>query len=123
MPSRGLIAPTEGFLVYTMPTTTNDIKQRCVDLAKAEVESLAEYEKPRDYSVLDVEYTVSANGDIRQITLTTTTGGPHVEVELFNEVVTVSWGSDSVRRIVRDSEAKQTLERLKHHYERTATFN
>jgi hypothetical protein len=102
-----------------MPTTTNDIKQRCVDLAKAEIEGLAEYDKPEDYHVLDIELTQSMDGDIREVTLTTATGGPHVEVELFNEVVSVSWGSERVRRIVRDDDAKDTLEHLRQHYSNT----
>jgi len=103
--------------------SNTDIQERCVQLAKNEVEQLADYDRGADtYNTLDVEYTVDVSGDIKEITITTATGGPHVEVELFNEVVSVSWGSDSVRRIIQDSDAVHTCEHLAEFYEAAAHF-
>jgi len=104
--------------------SNTDIQQRCVELAKTQVEQLADLDHPQDrHNALDVEYSVSAGGDIREITVTTTTGGPHVEVELFNEVVSVSWGSNSVRRIIQDDDALQSCDVLAEFYKSTAQFN
>jgi len=103
--------------------SNTDIQERCVELAKTQVEQLADRDHPQDRrKALDVEYSVSAEGDIREITITTATGGPHVEVELFNEVVSVSWGSDSVRRIIQDDDALQSCEYLAQFYKSTAHF-
>lgn len=108
-------------LSFSMSST--DIQQRCVELAKNEIETLADYARGADgYNSLDIEYTVSAQGDIKEITVTTATGGPHVEVELVNGVVSVSWGSDNVRRVIRDSEAKDACQELAELYESTAQF-
>jgi hypothetical protein len=43
------------------------------------------------YDTLDVSYEIDANGRLREITVTTTTGGPHVEVVLGAARVDVSW--------------------------------
>jgi hypothetical protein len=45
------------------------------------------------YDTLDVHYEIDANGRLREITVVTTTGGPHVEVVLGAGRVDVSWAS------------------------------
>lgn len=44
------------------------------------------------YDTLDVSYEIGTDGRVREVTVTTTTGGPHVEVVLGAGRVDVSWG-------------------------------
>ena len=101
-------------------TRNHNTRKRFIDIAKSELESIAEAD-PTDYNVLDVEYTVGLDGDVREITLITATGGPHVTVELFNRAVEVAHGSSTVRRTenrhLDGDEVAAGFERLAGYYE------
>ena len=101
-------------------TRNHDTRKRFIEIAKSELESIAEAD-PTDYDVLDVKYTVGMDGDVREITLITATGGPHVTVELFSRAVEVVHGRDHVRRAadrhLDGDEVVGGFERLASYYE------
>lgn len=100
-------------------TTEQTTRDRCVEHAKTQINQLKE---GVDLSPLDVRYTVSASGDVREITLVTATGGPQVELKLVKQVVNVYWGNDEVNRVIRDKEAQQRCEQLTDQYEAMKRF-
>jgi len=102
-----------------MTTTTNT---RLHEHVETTLESLREVEDPYEWErqhALDVSYEVSADGTIRGISVTVTTGGPHIEVRLYDEVVDAHWGSERISIPVHDNdtEAIDALDRLASLYE------
>jgi len=66
-----------------------------VDDVNAAAERLENYDSHHDIDALDAEVTCNLEGDVREITLTLCTGGPHIEVDLASAMVRGYWGSDS----------------------------
>jgi hypothetical protein len=56
---------------------------------------------------LDVGYEVRESGDVQEVTLTLTVGGPHIEVECLSGVVAGYWGGESYRRGIESQEVKE----------------
>jgi len=102
-----------------MTTTKQKVENRCLKHAKNQIQRLKDGDQ---INPLDITYEVKPSGNITEVRLVTATGGPHVEIELANQVVEVSWGSDSVRRIIMDDEAKQRCEQLAERHTQLADF-
>jgi|APHM01.1.fsa_nt_gi hypothetical protein len=100
-----------------------DINQRLADVVDAEIENLKDLDVPyeRKLGVLDVVYTVGADKSIREITLTTATGGPHVEIDLMSGSINAHWGSEDHYRTIDDEDARESLDILIEKYR--AVFN
>lgn len=106
-------------LTYTMTTAKQKSRDRCVEHAKNQIERLKDGDQ---INPLDITYEVKPSGNITEVRLVTATGGPHVEIELANQVVSVNWGSESVRRIITDDEAKQRCRQLADRHTELADF-
>jgi len=102
-----------------MTKTKQKVENRCLQHAKNQIQRLKDGDQ---INPLDITYEVKPSGDITEVRLVTATGGPHVEIELANQVVEVSWGSDSVRRIIMDDEAKQRCRDLADRHTELADF-
>jgi len=102
-----------------MTKTKQKVENRCLQHAKNQIQRLKDGDQ---INPLDITYEVKPSGDITEVRLVTATGGPHVEIELANQVVEVSWGSDSVRRIIMDDEAKQRCRDLAERHTQLADF-
>ena len=63
---------------------------------------------------LDVEYTVGIGGDIREITLILTVGGPYIELNVTKGYVYGSWGDDTHTAPIFENE--QLVDRLHEYY-------
>ncbi len=103
----------------TMTHTTQNIKDRCVEHAKTQIKRLKDGDQ---INPLDITYQVKPSGNITEVTLTTATGGPHIEIELANQAVTVTWGSDSTRRAIMDDQAQDRCEQLLRWHTELADF-
>jgi len=99
--------------------TTKDSRDHCFEIAEKRIESLAEGKEIRP---LDITYEVKPQGQITEIKLVTTTGGPKVEIELMDQVVYVSWGGGSISRRIFDEEAQDRLSLLYEKYMGMADF-
>jgi len=102
-----------------MTTTKQKVENRCLKHAKNQIQRLKDGDQ---INPLDITYEVKPSGNITEVRLVTATGGPHVEIELANQVVEVSWASDSVRRIIMDDEAKQRCRDLADRHTELADF-
>lgn len=81
------------------------------------VKQLKTTENPvEDIEILDVTVESDLDHDVRGITLTIATGGPHIEIDLYNEVVAGYWSGDKQIRHVRSEEAKASVETLARFY-------
>lgn len=95
-----------------MSQTSQDmITERVVSTAeRLEETSISDLEEDTDpLDPLDVNATVNARGDITEITLVVTTGGPHIEVNLGNDTVTGYWGGKEHTTHYRNSDLSNYL--------------
>jgi len=53
---------------------------------------------------LDITVECGFDGTVQEITLTVSTGGPHIEIELSSAVVQGYWGGDSHRAPIFENE-------------------
>jgi hypothetical protein len=58
-------------------------------------ERLEGYDSPEEVDALDVKVVASLDGDVREIHLILTTGGPHIELNATNCTVAGSWGGST----------------------------
>jgi len=99
--------------------TTKDSRDHCFDIAEKRIESLGD---GREVRPLDITYEVKPQGQITEIRLTTTAGGPNVEIELMDQIIYVSWGGESISRRIFDEEAQDRLSELYEKYMGMANF-
>jgi hypothetical protein len=66
---------------------------------------------------LDVEYTVSSNGHVKEVTAVLCTGGPHIEVDCFDGTVRGYWGADTHKTHVRSDAVDDYGERMARMFE------
>lgn len=59
---------------------------------------------------LDVHAEITGDGRISEITLTVATGGPHIEIELFNGMVRGYWAGSEMRSHVDETIGLQQLQ-------------
>lgn len=71
---------------------TDRVRQVAEDLENEDTEPL------RDRHTLDLNYQVTHSGDVREVVVVLTTGGPHIEVECLSGVVIGHWAGESHRR-------------------------
>lgn len=62
-----------------------------------------------EIGVLEARAEISADGSLREITLVTGTGGPHIEVELHTAMVRGYWGTDTASATVSETIGLQQL--------------
>lgn len=60
-----------------------------------------------DERPLDVEYTVSSRGDVKEVTVVLATGGPHIEVDCLSGTVSGYWGGDKHTTHVRSDAVEE----------------
>jgi hypothetical protein len=92
-------------------TQTTDVAELAAERAEA-----LEGDMGSEYLItasLDYEFTVDSSGRVKEITVTTTTGGPHVEVALYDGTVTVSWGSEAHTAPVFDKWDSVSIQRAR----------
>jgi len=65
---------------------------------------------------LDHTFEVDSHGNVTEITVITTVGGPRVEINLYAETVTAVW-DDSHTVPIFGEEYNQTLDRAREFYE------
>lgn len=58
---------------------------------------------------LDIKATVTARGDITEMALVVATGGPHIEVNLYNDTVVGYWAGDEHTAHYRNEEVSDYL--------------
>lgn len=81
------------------------------------IQNLEEKGQPaEELEPLDVKLETSLDQIVREITLITATGGPHIEIDLFSATIKAFWGSDKeIYSIDMASEqAQNNFESLKH---------
>lgn len=81
--------------------------------------------QPADYEALDVEYKTGADGTIKEIYLTVTTGGPHIELHLYSKKIVGYWGSNKheyplIQDLEKDQTGVKNFERLAEFYHNQA---
>lgn len=59
-------------------------------------DNIEEWFRKGDGQVIEVSADITLRGRLREITLLVTTGGPHIEVDLYSNYVRGNWGSESV---------------------------
>lgn len=67
---------------------------------------------------LDVHVDCTLDGTVRGITAVLTTGGPHIEVALYDGRVDGYWDAEEHTALVMDEETEAQLEALGDHYRR-----
>jgi hypothetical protein len=65
-----------------------------VDHVVSTAERLEDIDEPQQLEILDCEYTVTQRGTVQAVTITLTTGGPHIEADCMSGVVRGNWGSE-----------------------------
>jgi hypothetical protein len=73
-----------------------------------------EYNSIHDADWLDVKVVAGIDGEAREFILVTTTGGPHIEVNVTRGVVKGNWGSNSHSTSIRDND--DTLARMDEYF-------
>lgn len=103
-----------------MKQSVKDCKQK----AEAEHETLENMEDPiTEINPLEVNTKQQLNGEITEISLLMTTGGPRVEIHLVGEEIKVSWGSGHYTKKIESDEARETVNTLWDMYSSLATAN
>jgi hypothetical protein len=72
------------------------------------------YNSIHDADWLNVKVVAGIDGTAREFILVTTTGGPHIEVNVTRGVVKGNWGSDSHSTSIRDND--DTLTRMDEYF-------
>ena len=92
---------------------SNEIRQDLLDQVKATIESLDQDTEP-----LDVEYRVSMDKSIKDIIITTTVGGPRIDVHLGTYNVKGYWGNEEVDYPIFENESRirSKFDNLFYHY-------
>jgi hypothetical protein len=71
-------------------TMSEDLTQHVVSTA----ERLEDIDEPQDLSILSTDYTVTQSGYVSEVTITVTTGGPHIEADLLSQTVSGYWAGN-----------------------------
>lgn len=87
-------------------TGNADITDRVVTTANR----LEDVDDPFEIDYLDAEYTVTSNGDVKEVKIAITLGGPSIWVNCLSGTVEGSWGGDRHTTHV-DSDAVDELGR------------
>lgn len=69
---------------------TNEISE----YVAREAERIEEMDNPDELDFLDAELSVSIDGDVREVTLILTVGGPYVEVNATKGTIFGTWGGN-----------------------------
>lgn len=99
----------------------SEIEERLKEQVKGTKERLEGKENPSEATeeVLDVELKVGLDGKVRNITMITATGGPHVEVDLGNGMVKGYWGSNEFREPLNENTSEVFWDYYKELWENT----
>ena len=97
-----------------------DTQEEFTETAKNVMNNIAETDNPTDYEVLEVEYRVGPNKDLRGVKLVVATGGPQIEVYPFKKRVDV-WQGTTHATVTADEtfdglQAVEGMERLADYY-------
>lgn len=78
----------------------DDSKQMLLDNVLSTVERIEETGDPFNILefALDIEYTINSRGQYLGATITTATGGPHIEINTRYDKVVGYWGQDCIER-------------------------
>lgn len=88
-------------------------EKTAADVAVRRAKSIENMDERDELDVLEVKVEASLDGTAQQFIAVTTTGGPHVEVNVTNKTVTAHWGNDSHTTHVDD---KGILDQLNRRY-------
>ena len=97
-----------------------DTQEEFTETAKNVMNNIAETDNPTDFEVLEVEYRVGPNKDLRGVKLVVATGGPQIEVYPFKKRVDV-WQGTTQASVKADktfdgADAVEGMERLADYY-------
>lgn len=98
---------------------TADRLNEHIDYLEDRLENL---ENPDDIEALDIEIRTDLEQKVKEIILTTTTGGPHIQIKLYKETVEGYWSRTERFRSVdfMSDEAEQGFLKLKNYWEQMA---
>ena len=91
----------------------NETRQNLLDQVKATIENLDQDTEP-----LDVEYLVKMDKSIKDIILTTTVGGPRIDIHLGTYTVKGYWNSEEIDYPIfeNESEIRSKFDNLFYYY-------
>lgn len=83
--------------------THNETRKQLLDHVESQIENVENHDDLHELDVLDVKAELTLSGHLSDVTLVTSTGGPHIEINLTTRHVVGYSSGEEIRLPIREN--------------------